>query len=94
MVERITSEQDLRDYMGERHHSQRLRNAITFCKSALELGPQINDRNLKAEERLGFERCLTENFLVKKGMDYFGKRDLIYIDLYGTDDLRNLNSSI
>ena len=33
------------------------------------------------------ERCLTENYLLKHGMDYFGKRDLIYIDMMGQEDI-------
>ena len=50
------------------------------------------DVDLKYEERVNFEKCLTENYLLKHGMDYFGKRDLIYVDLYGTNDVRNLMS--
>jgi hypothetical protein len=42
---------------------------------------------------MNFEKCLTENFLVKNGYDYFGKRDLIYLDLYGTDDVMKLKSA-
>jgi hypothetical protein len=60
-----------------------MRDAIGFCKSHLEIGAKI-DRALKFEERVNFEKCLTENYLVKYGYDYFGKRDLIYIDLYGS----------
>ena len=50
----------------------------------------MHDANLKPEDRVNIEKCLTENYLLKKGMDYFGKRDLIYIDLYGSDDVKNL----
>ena len=42
---------------------------------------------------MNIEKCLTENYLVKHGYDYFGKRDLIYLDLYGSQDVANLNSS-
>ena len=52
----------------------------------------VNDRPLKYDDRMNFEKCLTENYLVKHGYDYFGKRDLIYIDLYGSQDVDNLNS--
>lgn len=93
MVERISTEQDLKQYLVEREQAGRLRNAITFCKNTLEL-TAVNDRKLNAEQRVGFERCLTENYLLKHGMNYFGKRDLIYVDLYGTDDVRALKSSI
>ena len=51
------------------------------------------DLDLAYEERVNFEKCLTENYLMKKGMDYFGKRDLIYIDLYGKNDVRNLTNT-
>lgn len=53
-----------------------------------------SDRNLKAEDRMSVEKCLTENYLIKHGMDYFGKRDLIYIDLYGSDDIRAMNTAV
>ena len=76
----------------ERQLANRLREAIGFCKQELEINAMI-DLDLQYEERVNFEKCLTENFLMKRGMDYFGKRDLIYIDLYGKNDVRNLMSS-
>ena len=33
---------------------------------------------------------MTQNFLVKNGLDYFGKRDLIYLDLVSSDNVRDL----
>ena len=39
------------------------------------------------------ERCLTQNYLLKFGMDYFGKRDLIYIDMKGDRDVARLHST-
>ena len=42
---------------------------------------------LNDDEKINFEKCLTENFLVKYGDNYFGKRDLLYIDLIGTKDV-------
>ena len=76
----------------ERGLANRMRDAIGFCKQELEINSMI-DLDLKYEERVNFEKCLTENFLLKHGMDYFGKRDLIYIDLYGTKDVKNLCSN-
>ena len=93
MVERVSTEKDLIDYIGERTQTQRLRSAISFCKNALEM-THTSDRNLKAEDRMNVEKCLTENYLIKHGMDYFGKRDLIYIDLYGSDDIRAMNTAV
>lgn len=37
--------------------------------------------------RMNMEKCLVENYLLKHGMDYFGKRDFIYLDMMGTDDV-------
>jgi hypothetical protein len=31
---------------------------------------------------------------VKHGYDYFGKRDLIYIDLFGKSDVRSLTRGL
>lgn len=70
----------------------KLRTAIGFCKNMLEI-TATHDSFLKYEERMNFEKCLTENFLVKYGYDYFGKRDLIYLDLYGSDDVIKLKSA-
>ena len=78
----------------ERKLANRMREAIGFCKQELEINAMI-DLDLKYEERVNFEKCLTENYLMKHGMDYFGKRDLIYIDMFGRNDVRNiLNPSL
>lgn len=53
----------------------------------------LNHKQLNYEERVNFEKCLTENYLLKKGMDYFGKRDLIYLDLYGTKEVERLHGA-
>jgi len=37
--------------------------------------------------RMNMEKCLVNNYLLKHGMDYFGKRDFIYLDMMGTDDV-------
>ena len=76
---------------NERKLVNRLREAIGFCKKELEINAKF-DQDLKYEERVNFEKCLNENYLVKHGYDYFGKRDLIYIDLYGKNDVRSLTS--
>jgi len=49
-----------------------------------------NDRNMDADQRMTMERCLTSNFLLKFGMDYFGKRDLLYIDMRGDEDVMRM----
>ena len=71
---------------NERQLAGRMREAIGFCKDELEI-KEITDVKLSYEEKVNFEKCLTQNFLLKHGMDYFGKRDLIYIDMMGTNDV-------
>ena len=93
MVENIYSEKDFQQFLRERDLTTRLRNAISHCKSSLEI-TSTHDRALKEEQKINFERCLVENYLVKYGNDYFGKRDLIYLDLFGTDDIRAMNTSV
>ena len=73
----------------ERAIAQRMRHAIGFCKQELQIGATI-DHALKYEERVNFERCLTKNFLLKHGMDYFGKRDIIFVDLMAPKDVRKV----
>lgn len=43
-----------------------------------------------ADDRMKIERCLTQNYLLKFGMDYFGKRDLLFIDMEGDKDVARL----
>ncbi len=45
-----------------------------------------------AEDRLVMEQCLIKNYLLVHGMDYFGKRDLIFIDMAGDKDVAKLNN--
>lgn len=49
---------------------------------------------MAGEDRMKIERCLTQNYLLKHGMDYFGKRDLLYIDMEGDKDVARLFTSI
>ena len=42
---------------------------------------------------MAMETCLVKNYLVKHGMDYFGKKDLIYIDMQGDEDVARLGHS-
>lgn len=93
MVEKISNEKDFMDYMREREFSNRLRTAISHCKQALDI-TVTHDRALKADQKVGFERCLAENYLLKYGKDYFGKRDLIFVDLFGSEDVKAMNTSV
>ena len=71
-----------KEYLEERSLVRRMREAVSFCKQTSGI-PFNNDQigGMQPEHRMTMERCLTENYLLKRGMDYFGKRDLIYIDM-------------
>lgn len=64
----------------------RLRAAVQFCKADNGFTMKT-DLKMGAEQRTAMEHCLVKNYLLKFGMDYFGKRDLIYIDMQGADDV-------
>lgn len=68
---------------------QRLRGAIQFCKYENEFTMKT-DHKMDSEQRMAMETCLVKNYLLKHGMDYFGKRDLIYIDMQGDEDVARM----
>jgi hypothetical protein len=77
--------------MEERLLANRIRAAVQFCKD--ENGVlHMADSKMVAPERMIMERCLVQNYLLKFGMDYFGKRDLIYIDMQGDRDASRQDS--
>ena len=76
--------------LSENMLAGRLRNAVQFCKDANGMSTIHSDRAMDAEKRMVMERCLTENFLLKFGMDFFGKRDLLYIDMRGDQDIARM----
>ena len=61
-----------------------------FCKEEEGLEEFRSDRKMSQDQRMAMERCLTKNYLLAKGLDYFGKRDFIYIDMQGTDNVEQL----
>lgn len=71
--------------MAERLLANRIRAAVQFCKDE-QNSLHMADTRMTAPERMQMERCLVTNYLLKYGMDYFGKRDLIYIDMQGDRD--------
>ena len=89
-MERIENKADLDHFIHERTLAKRLRDAVGFCKGLLELDNTEDTKPLEYEEKVNFEKCLVENYLVKHGMDYFGKRDLIYVDMQGDRDIERL----
>ena len=48
----------------------------------------IGQSHLNDQQKTTFEQCLIKNFLVPHGWDYFGKRDVIYLDMYDNEDVR------
>ena len=75
----------------DRNLITRLREAVQYCKA--ENNFQYNcDIEMPAEDRMTMEKCLVQNYLLVHGMDYFGKRDLIYIDMQGDKDVARLDN--
>ncbi len=59
------------------------RSAVAFCKKLNAIN--FNDlTKLNNEDKESLESCLRENFL-SRDPDYFGKRDVIYLDLHNYD---------
>ena len=77
--------------MEERLLANRIRAAVQFCKDENNV-LHMADSKMTAPERMGMEKCLVSNYLLKFGMDYFGKRDLIYLDMQGDRDASRLDS--
>ena len=50
----------------------------------------MTDHHMGRDDRMKMERCLTQNFLLKYGMDVFGKRDLLFIDMRGNKDVAKM----
>ena len=63
--------------------SKRLRMAIQYCKDKVGLTDVYHASRVTPENKFAMERCLTEDFLLKRGMNFFGKKDLIFIDMRG-----------
>jgi hypothetical protein len=76
----------------ERDLVLRIREAVQFCKKENNF-TNYTDHKMNADDRMLMEKCLVQNYLLKRGMDYFGKRDLIYIDMQGDQDVARLNST-
>ena len=93
MVKPISRPEDLPQLLEERRLVNRLREAIQDCKTITHNEHIYSDAYLQKEGRFAMERCLTQNYLLKFGMDYFGKRDLIYIDMQGDRDVARLFTS-
>jgi hypothetical protein len=61
------------------------REAVSFCKTLADVN--TNDLSkISNVEKEKIEKCLKENYL-NKNPDYFGKRDVIFLDLYSYDSI-------
>ena len=82
----------LQEIIKERTLATRFRQAVQFCKDTTGYSNYHTDRHMGPDDRMKMERCLTQNFLLKFGMDVFGKRDLLYIDMRGDQDVAKMHS--
>lgn len=76
--------------IGERKLANRFRQAVQYCKEVEGFSTIMHDSHMNAERRMTMERCLTSNFLLRFGEDVFGKRDLLYIDMRGSEDVARM----
>jgi hypothetical protein len=78
-----TDEKFVGQRLWEHKLMQKQRNAVSFCKKLSAIN--TNDLSkITNEEKESVENCLRENFL-KDDPNYFGTRDVIYIDLHNYD---------
>jgi len=82
--------QRLQEIVEERVLATRMRQAVQYCKDTEGYTNYMTDRYMGKDDRMKMERCLTQNFLLKFGMDVFGKRDLLYVDMKGDQDVAKL----
>ena len=80
----------LKKIVEERGMATRFRQAVQYCKDTNGFSTIMSDRHMDAEKRMVMERCLTSNFLLRFGMDVFGKRDLLYVDMRGDQDVAKM----
>lgn len=60
----------------------RWRQAVGSCKAKMGIpNDRLNEMPFSYENSKRMERCLIENYLEPKGWDYFGKRDILYMDM-------------
>lgn len=74
------SKEFYKNRLAEEEIIGKIRNATLFCKKETELlGTEL--ANMNADDKLKMEQCLNDNFL-SKDVNYFGKRDTIFIDMH------------
>merc|ERR1711885_35183 len=83
----IPSPEDMPQIQHEANIVHRIRSAVQFCKGELGMQAIMHDHEMGSEQRMEMEKCLISNYLIPRGMNYFGNRDLIYIDMQGDKDI-------
>lgn len=79
--------QQQRELKQEIAVARKLRVAIQFCKAETGIEDTSAGDKLDAEQRMSMERCIVQNYLIPFGNNYFGKRDFIYLDTYGDNEV-------
>ena len=79
---------DLQQIAHEQQLNRKWRDAIQHCKDKLDFSHVKQDYELDEDQRMQFEKCLTQDYLLKHGLNYFGERDFLYIDMIGSKDLK------
>lgn len=65
----------------------RVRQAVQWCKDTLGYQAVMSANGASGEQRMNMERCLTRHFIMRAGENYFGRGDLIYVDMKGDQDV-------
>mmetsp|Transcript_30044 Transcript_30044/g.26623 ORF Transcript_30044/g.26623 Transcript_30044/m.26623 type:complete len:92 (+) Transcript_30044:38-313(+) len=91
MMRPVKNQKDMQEYMKERHLASKWRDAISHCKAKIDTDI-IADIKIDEDQRTAFEKCLTQDYLLKHGLDYFGNRDFLVIDMIGSKDLDLVNN--
>ena len=86
----LRSEEKIKKIVAEHTLATRFRQAVQYCKETSGFKTIMTDRHMQQADRMTMERCLTQNFLLKYGMDVFGKRDLLFIDMRGDQDVAKM----
>ena len=76
----------LTDLQKQRQDIMRIRGAVGFCKRKLGMN-YVRQVDLSDKEKIIMEQCLVRNFLIPKGLNYFGDRQIIYLDMMDNDDV-------
>ena len=86
----VKTQADAEEYFREKQLTKKWRDAISHCKAKTDI-QALWDSQVPEEKRMEFERCITKDYLLKYGLNYFGDRDFLYIDMFGQNDVDSIN---